>query len=60
MGSETLYDSVSEASATSIPLIEICTLTNFYLLLFQWPIHFQWPTHLPSLFSVNCSESVIL
>jgi len=34
MGSETLYDSVREALATGIPLIEICNK-----LLFQWLIH---------------------
>jgi len=29
MGSETLYDSVREASATGIPLIEICNKSRF-------------------------------
>jgi len=39
MGSETLYDSVREASATGIPLIGF--VLNCYLLLFQSPTHFQ-------------------
>jgi len=53
MGAETLYDSVREASATGIPLIDICNKLLFSIVSMTNSLVF-------SLFSFNCSESVVL
>jgi len=52
MGSETLYESVREASATGIPLIEICNKLLFAIISMMHSLVF--------LFGFNCSESVVL
>ena len=53
MGTETLYVSVREASATGVPLIDICN--NLLFSVVSMTISVVFP-----LFSFNCSESVIL
>ena len=53
MGAETLYDSVREASATGIPLLDICNKLLFSVVSMTNSVVFP-------LFSFNCSESVIL
>ena len=53
MGSETLYDIVREASATGIPLIEMCNKLLFAIVSMMHSLVFPF-------FSFNCSESVVL
>jgi len=53
MGTETLYVSVREASATGIPLIDICNKLLFSIVSMTNSLVFP-------LFRFNCSESVIL
>jgi len=58
MGSETLYDSVREASATGIPLIEICNKLLFAIVSMTKSLSMTHSLVFP-FFSFNCSESVI-
>jgi len=53
MGGKTQYDSVREASAPGVPLIDICN--NLLFSVVSMTISVVFP-----LFSFNCSESVIL
>jgi len=59
MGSETLYYSAREASATGIPLIEICNKLLFAIISMTHSLSMAHSLVL-LFFSFNCSESVAL
>jgi len=59
MGSETLYDSVREASATLVPLMDICNKLLFAIVSVTHSLSMTHSLVFP-FFSFHCSESVVL